>query len=693
MRIGVDVGGTFTDVVLESENQLFSTKVLTSGSAPELAIIEGVLTVIQEANVDLAQIESFIHGTTLATNALIERRGPLTALVTTHGFRDTIEMRTESRFDQYDLNSQLPLPLVERQHRYVLKERMSADGSVLIPLNRDEAFRLAEELASKSYETIAIGFIHSYRNPNHEKELRSILYELLPNAEVSISSEVSPQMREFERFNTVCVNAYIQPLIATYLKNLNKQLHNAGLKCPITLLHSGGGLISLEDAIKFPVRLIESGPAGGANFAAHLAIKNDLNAVLSYDMGGTTAKICLIQDKIPQTAKSFEVARSQRFTKGSGMPISIPVIEMIEIGAGGGSIASVDVLGQIRVGPQSAGSNPGPACYNIGGNDPTVTDADLKLGRLSSKSLETTEIELSYEKAEVALQQGIGNHLGFDSHDAAVGVVEIVDENMANAARVHTVETGRDISKFTMIAFGGAAPLHACRICEKLGIEKLLIPPHAGVGSAIGFLRAPAAYEAIRSHHLPMEEFNSYDANLVLAELTEEACSFVKQVTADNSRLITQRWAYMRYVGQGWEIPVELGSEPFDLLGHELLSNLFIKAYEEFFGRAIENLAIEAVSWAVRVSTPLSEIKKTPKITNLREVKSKIKTEVYDNSLNEITKAAIIDRSSLRSGDHITGPVLITEEQTTTWIPFTHHAVIQSDKSLLITQREFESDE
>ncbi|MBT8434324.1 MAG: hydantoinase/oxoprolinase family protein, partial [Gammaproteobacteria bacterium] len=382
IRLGVDIGGTFTDVVLEVGAQQYSTKVLTTYLAPEDAIITGLQQVCDRADIKPASIQQIIHGTTLATNALIERRGARTALITTQGFRDVIEMRSESRFEQYDLNLTLPEPLLPRQQRYTLKERVGASGNVLIPLQRAEVEALVEQIKPAGYESVAVGFMHSYLNDSHEKMVRQVLAEKMPGVSVSLSSEVSPQMREYERFNTVVANAYIKPMMKSYLDRLGGQLQQEGVTCKIFLMHSGGGIISIESAAEFPVRLVESGPAGGAVFAAHIAARYGLDKVLSFDMGGTTAKICLINNQAPKTSRVFEVARTYRFKKGSGMPISIPVIDMVEIGAGGGSLARVDAMRQIRVGPESAGSEPGPACYGLGGTSPAVTDADLMLGKL-----------------------------------------------------------------------------------------------------------------------------------------------------------------------------------------------------------------------------------------------------------------------------------------------------------------------
>ena len=463
IRVGVDIGGTFTDVVLEAKSARFTTKVLTTYAAPEDAIIDGLHRVCAKSGVAPVQIGQIIHGTTLATNALIERRGAKTALITTRGFRDVIEMRTESRFEQYDLNLRLPEPLLPRNRRYVVAERVDARGDVLVPLDRAEVEALAEELSAAGYESVAVGLLHAYANDSHERMIAEVLADRMPGAMISLSSEVSPQMREYERFNTTIANAYIKPLMKSYLGRLKARLAEEGADCPVFLMHSGGGIMSLESAAEFPVRLVESGPAGGAIFAADIAARHRLDKVLSFDMGGTTAKICLIKNRTPKTARVFEVARSYRFKKGSGMPISIPVIDMVEIGAGGGSLAHVDAMDQIRVGPESAGSEPGPACYGRGGTRPAVTDADLTLGRLDPGNFAGGSIPLHPERSKAALKAEIGERLGMDATEAAWGVSEVIDENMANAARVHAVENGEDLSGYTMIAFGGAAPLHAAR--------------------------------------------------------------------------------------------------------------------------------------------------------------------------------------------------------------------------------------
>ena len=692
MRIGADVGGTFTDIVLEAKGEIFSTKVLTTYESPEMGILQGIHAVIEDSGSDLSELDSFIHGTTLATNALISRTGATTAFVTTKGFRDTIEMRTESRFEQYDLNLELPKPLIERKDRYVLSERVSADGSVLLPFDQMEAKNLIKllSLEENGYEAVAVGFIHSYMNDKHESLFQQMLLEQLPNIKVSISSEVSPQMREFERFNTVCANAYVQPMMASYLERLKTKLAEAGAKCDIHLIHSGGGLISIESAIKFPVRLIESGPAGGAIFASEIAARHGIDAALSYDMGGTTAKICLIDEQSPRSAKTFEVARTHRFTKGSGMPISIPVIEMIEIGAGGGSIANVDDLKQIRVGPLSAGSEPGPAAYGLGGSLATVTDANVLLGRISPETFGADDIDLIPEESRKALLTDVAEPLETEVENAAIGVIEVVDENMANAARVHAVENGRDVSQYTMIAFGGGAPLHASRLCDKLEIERLLIPPGAGVGSAIGFLQTPFSYEALKSFYVSIENFDHKRVNQLLGDLTSEATEFVMEASDENihpKNLIVERCAFMRYAGQGWEITVPLENETFDYLGIELLNNKFEKTYEEHFGRAIEGLQIEVVGWSVKVTSPRPETEKTITVDSENIVTTDSKRVVYDPAKGTEVEASVFQRESLNPGDCVMGPAIIVESQTTTWISSEKKSSTQKDDCLLITKK------
>ena len=683
-RLGVDIGGTFTDLVLESSNGVqASTKVLTTYDTPEDAIITGLQTVCKQVTIQPDKISQIIHGTTLATNALIERRGAKTALITTQGFRDVIEMRTESRFEQYDLNLTLPAPLLTRDHRYVVNERMDANGKILIPLQKAEIDALAERLAQFGYDSIAVGLLHSYANDSHEKMIGRALADRLPDVMISLSSEVSPQMREYERFNTTIANAYIKPLMKSYLSRLKGRLAKEGAYCPVFLMHSGGGIISLENAAEFPVRLVESGPAGGAVFAAHIAASHGLDRALSFDMGGTTAKICLVKDHTPKTARTFEVARTYRFKKGSGMPISIPVIDMVEIGAGGGSLAHVDSLGQIRVGPESAGSQPGPACYGRGGTAPAVTDSDLILGKLDPAGFAGGSIPLYTERATQALDIHIGSKLDMEAVEAAWGVAEMVDENMANAARVHAVENGEDLSEYTMIAFGGAAPLHAARLCEKLGIRRCLIPQGAGVGSAIGFLRAPFSFEANNSVFMQLSSFDPVRVKQLFADMEKEASAFVRSCDQD-ANIKTEYKVYMRYAGQGWEIPVPLTVQHITKPDTADYKACFEREYEQLFARTVAGMEIEITVWSVNAYTEPPEVRPVQQQGHQRTLETTNTRPLFDPALSTFVNATVAQRDAVKDTTQIIGPAMLTEDETTIIVPSSRDAVACGDGTIVV---------
>ena len=683
VRVGVDIGGTFTDVALEVGTELFTTKVLTDYTAPERAILKGLGQILEQAKCDFADIDVIIHGTTLATNALIERRGVSTALITTEGFRDVIEMRTENRFEQYDLNIVLPPALIEREHRYVVSERMDAQGRTLIEPDMAQVEALIDEIEAKGYESVAIGFLHSYANGDHEKQVRAALLKRLPSLSVSISSEVSPQIREYERFNTVCANAYVKPLIKSYLARLVEELKNQGAVCDVFMMHSGGGIISVQTAAEFPVRLVESGPAGGAIFAAHIAERFGLGSVLSFDMGGTTAKVCLIENYTPKTAKTFEVARTYRFKKGSGMPISIPVVEMVEIGAGGGSIASVDGMNQIRVGPRSAGSEPGPACYQRGGASPTVTDANLVLGKLDPDYFAGGAMQLSLDLAKAAIHTDIAAPLDLSTDNAAYGILEVVDENMANAGRVHAVESGYDLAGFTMITFGGAGPVHAARLCEKMAIDGFLVPYGAGVGSALGFLRAPFGFESARSGFMKLNVFDADQVNTLLVSMEEEATTFARQGLKDVDPIL-ERVAYMRYAGQGWEIPVSVPVRDFTAEDQHYLKDEFEKVYVRFFGRAIDGLDVEIVSWSVRASSSPMKVERLDKVKTTQIAQPQSQRLVFESKLEKFVESGIYNRDLLKVGDQVVGPAVIVERETATIVPSQFVATVQADLCLFV---------
>lgn len=685
IRVGVDIGGTFTDIALQHEGGLSTCKVLTNYQQPEQAILDGIAQAASQANIDVSKIDQVIHGTTLVTNSLIERRGAKLAFITTEGFRDVIEMRSENRFEQYDLNLELPKPLVARKDRFTINERMDPNGEVLLALNQDEVDEMARKVVAAGYEAVAIGFLHAYANDAHEIRMAQAIRKIAPELSVSLSSVISPQMRELPRFNTVIANAYVQPQVADYLGRLVQRLKDNGVDAPVFMLHSGGGLIAVETAAEQPVRLLESGPAGGAIFAADFAKAHGLDKVLSFDMGGTTAKICLIEDGEPKTANTFEVARTYRFKKGSGMTVSTPVVEMVEIGAGGGSIASIDSMGRIQVGPRSAASEPGPACYQRGGEEPTVTDANLLLGRLDPDNFADGAIPLSVAASDSAIAARLQVN-DLSTQDAAFGVTEMVDENMANAARVHTVENGRDIEHFTMIAFGGGAPLHACRLCEKLNINSLLIPPGAGVGSAIGFLKAPFSYEATKGLFQQLENFDADTVNKTLAGLEIEAATFVEE-GADGLPTRTRLTAYMRYSGQGWEIPVSLPYEEFSDASAMSIQTAFESAYDALFGRTIEGLPIEITNWSLIVTSVLPAVNA---VTGHDDGRIVVKTKArsfYDAALRKMVDAKEVERSDLTAGIKVDGPAVIIESETSTIVTSAYSAIGQGDGTLLLRRK------
>jgi N-methylhydantoinase A len=662
-RLAIDIGGTFTDLALKHAGGLTTTKVLTTPSAPEEGVMKGVQIILAAAGLKASDIELVTHGTTLATNAIIERKGAKTALVTTKGFRDVLALRNESRYDQYDLNIVLPPPLVPRHLRLGVPERLDNQGRVLNPLDESAVRNLVPYLRRQAIESIAIGFLHGFVNPAHEQRTAEILAEELPGIPITLASEVSPEMREWERFSTAAANAYVQPLMASYLRRLEKNLRETGLTAPLFTMLSGGTLATIETACRFPIRLVESGPAGGAIFSASVARKCGIENVLSFDMGGTTAKICLIDGYTPQTSRSFEVARAGRFKKGSGLPLRIPVIEMVEIGAGGGSLARLDALGRIAVGPESAGAEPGPACYGHGGNQPAVTDANLLLGRYDPTRFAGGSIALDGAAAEAALKSAIAQPLGLETGIAALGVIEIVDENMANAARVHAIESGKTYQGRTMIAFGGGGPVHGTRLAEKIGIERVLVPSGAGVGSAIGFLRAPAGYEAVRSLYQRLGDFDLGAVNALLAAMADEAASIAAQASF-GAPMEERRLAYMRYAGQGHEIAVPLPARPLESADVPAIRAAYDAEYTRFYDRPVPGSDVEVLSYSVIVATLLPPPAEPPPPAPPFRAEPVRTQRVRDTATGTVTAWAVFERDTLRPGASFNGPAIVAEAET-----------------------------
>jgi N-methylhydantoinase A len=677
-KLAADIGGTFTDIVLEQGAKRWSGKVLTTTHAPELGVIEGITQVMADAGVKPQAIDLFVHGSTLATNSLIERKGAKTAFITTEGFRDILEQGYEKRFDHYDLMIDRPIPLVPRELRLTVRERLSADGDVLTPLDRSALEGLAERLKRENVKAVAIGLLHAYAHDAHEREIRDYLAPRLgADVTICISSEVAPEIREYERFSTTVANAYVRPLMAGYLHRLKDQLKDMGLSAPLFLMMSGGGLTTLETAARFPIRLVESGPAGGAILASEIANQCGLHDVLSFDMGGTTAKICLLVDGEPERARKFEIARAYRHMKGSGLPVRIPVIEMVEIGAGGGSIARVDKLDRITVGPDSAGSTPGPVCYARGGTEPAVTDANLSLGKIDPAYFAGGKIKLDEDAAKDALARAIGKPLGLDQFWPAAGVTEIVEENMANASRVHAIERGRDIQACTMIAFGGGAPLHACQLAEKVGVGSIIVPMGAGVGSAIGFLRAPVAYEITKSAMVSLETFDAARVNALIASMTEDAKAVVMPALKREKANI-QVIADCRYVGQGHEIRISVPLRQLKASDGKLLKAEFERLYEQVYGLRIPNQDAEAITWSVTVSSTPPKPKRAAAVKPKPAPKPKSKRTLYDPALGKMVAAPVYWRFDMAPGAKIKGPAIIAEDETSTIVGANFTARINS---------------
>ena len=668
-RLAIDIGGTFTDLALIGDDGRYSAKVLTTSQAPEEGVLAGIDLLLRQAELTAEDIGLVIHGTTLATNAMIERKGAKTALIVTEGFRDSIEMAFENRFEQYDIFMDKPAPLVPRDLRLGVRERLDGRGTVLVPLDEEAVRALAPGLERAGIEAVAIGFMHAYLDGRHERRTREILSDLLPTVAFSLSSEVSPEIREYERWSTAVANAYVQPVMGRYLGRLDTALRARKFACPLFMMTSGGGLMTLDTARRLPIRLVESGPAGGAILAAGLARQCGLDKVLSFDMGGTTAKICLIDDGEPQHSRTFEVARQYRFLKGSGLPLRIPVIEMVEIGAGGGSIAYVDDLQRINVGPESAGAEPGPACYGRGGARPAVTDADVVLGRLDPAYFAGGTIPLEPDRAAAAIDRAIGAPLGLARLEAALGISEIVEENMANAARVHAVERGKDLQARTLIAFGGAAPLHAARLAEKLGIRRVLIPSGAGVGSAFGFLQAPVAYEVARSRYVRLDDtFDTSLVNALFAEMRAEAEAVVA-AGAPDARLIETRTADMRYRGQGHEITVVLPPGEFDAASRTTLAAAFGEAYASTYGRIIPGLDTEIMNWTLRLAAVREPLPPCPPQPADRSVRPNGHRMLFSPTDLALQQVATYRRDGLGPGSVVHGPAVIAEDETTTIVP------------------------
>lgn len=669
LRIGADIGGTFTDLILiDTKGHLFTVgKVLTTPDRPDDAVLEGVGKVIGETGAAPDSISHLIHGTTLFTNALIERKGARTALITTAGFRDAVEIGREHRYDMYDLYMQRPAPLARRHLRLEVEERILVDGTVRTPLNTAMVREVAGRLREEGIEAIGVCLIHSYVNDVHEKEIGRILAQELPDAAVTLSSELVPEIREFERTSTTLANVYVKRIAENYLLRLRKRLtEEQGIEGDLFIMQSNGGVCEVETAIKSPVRLIESGPAAGALAAAHYGALLGHKELLSFDMGGTTAKACLITGGEPQVATEFEVDRQYQFKKGSGLPVKVPVIEMIEIGTGGGSIARVDAMRRLLVGPDSAGAKPGPAAYGFGGTEPTVTDADLILGYLDPDFFLGGSMDLAVDRSQEVIREKIGKPLGLGLLEAAWGIHQLANESMASAARIHAIERGRDVTRMPVFAFGGAGPVHAHGVAKILRTGRVIYPLGAGVASAIGFLTAPLALDYIRTRPGPLDSLDWTRVNDALTEMEDEGREALSG-TIDPREVSFRRFAEMRYRKQGYEIRVPI---PGGVLGPDRIEEIranFEEVYRALYGHIMEGTPIDAVSWRVIAQGPRPELilpQADPSEAGLRGA-LKDERQIYLPDSQGLAEVPVYDRYKLGPGLAFSGPAVIEEREST----------------------------
>ena len=659
-RLGVDIGGTFTDFALydEQSGELAIHKQLTTPDDPSRAVLEGSVALLLREGVDIGVVREIVHGTTLVTNSVIERKGPRTGLLTTKGFRDILDMRQEKRYDVFDLRLAFPDPIVPRRMRGEVTERCHYDGRVELPLDldgaRNELAHLVEEHQIKS---LSICLLHSYANPTHEQALARMAREEFPGLAVSLSSEVCPEWREFERFSTTTINAYTQPMFDEYLGRLEIGLKNSGFIGQFFVMSSSGGTLTPETARRFPVRVIESGPAAGVQMSAFHGRELDLGPVLSFDMGGTTAKGALIRDGRAIKEYHQEVARVHGFKAGSGLPVKAPVIDMIEIGAGGGSIAAPDVRGAIAVGPQSAGAEPGPACYGQGGSHATLTDANLSLGFLDPDFFLGGEMGLDKVSATEAINRTVGSPLELPHDRAAWGIHEVINEDVARAFRIHASERGFDYRNSTMIAFGGSGPVHAMGVARKLGIPRVIFPFAAGVMSALGLLASPLTFEVSRTRQVFVDQVDADDFQQTFKSLEEEAQDPLRRAASEAEVKILRRLD-MRYHGQGHEIEVEVPLR----VELENLPDLFRETYKSVYGASLLDAPLVITTWKVEAALPTPSLLTIPPTAVGEVVKKGQRLAYFDTGFVE---TPVYDRYQLAVDTVILGPALIEEREST----------------------------
>lgn len=669
--LGIDIGGTFTDIVVYDHGQgrQYSRKVLTTHDDPARAVMDGVEQILKSHRIEAFAIERVVHATTLFTNALIERKGAVTGLLTTQGFRDSLEIARELRYELYDLQIDNPPPIVPRHLRMEVRERSGADGSVITELDEEGLFASTQKLVDAGVTSVAIVFLHSYANPANELAASRIVQKRFPQLFVTTSHEVVRQIREYERASTTVINAFFKPLAHRYLEDLTVRMAGIGIPATLLLMLSNGGLTHVAEARRSPVQMLESGPAAGALSAAHFGKLDSGGNLLAFDMGGTTAKLCLVEAGAPLVAYGFEAARQKRFTEGSGLPVRISTIELIEIGAGGGSIARVDGLGLLKVGPESAGSEPGPACYGLGGTEPTVTDADLVLGYLNPDYFAGGTMTVDLDKARAAIGR-LADKLGMPLAKVAWGIHDVVNESMASAARVHIAERGRDPKNFAMLSTGGAGPVHVFYVARKVGVKTLICPPSAGVASALGLLVAPASVDRVSTLGMRLDQGDWKHLEQEFAKLEAEARRVVGDTGFPLENATVQRFADGRFLGQGFDLVVQLPPGPYDQGDPDVVRAMLQQAFEgvsrEKFSRIPPDVPIEFINIrvSVRVPVPGSELQFNSQAGRAGEALKGYR-DAYFPEQGEYMRTAIYNRADMRPGDAFAGPAVIEDDGST----------------------------
>jgi len=667
-RLGCDIGGTFTDFVLlnDETGEIKINKCLTTPRDPSDAVEQGIQELEKRVPDLTGKLEEVIHGTTLVINAIIERKGAPTGLITTKGFRDVLELGREIRYAPYDIFAEFPEPLVPRRLRLEVDERIRSNGTVLKPLDPDEARAVVRELLGMGVESVGVCLLNSFENPSHEMMLQEIFEEEAPGMSVSVSYKVLPQIREYERTSTTVTNAYVKPLTGRYLSKLEDRLQSMGIEGKLFIMLSSGGITSVDTAAEFPVRIIESGPTAAVISGQYYGKMFDLPEMFCFDMGGTTAKSCLIQGGVAGVVPTFEVGRVQRFMKGSGLTIQVPVVDLMEIGAGGGSIAKVSRLGTLQVGPESSGADPGPVCYGRGGENPGVTDADLLLGYLDAEYFLGGEMKLDKEGARKAIEEKIAGPLGVTYIQAVWGIHDLINETMAAAAKTHIAEKGGNPKVVSVAAFGGAGPVHAYGLARKLGSPKLIVPPNAGVGSALGFFTAPRAFDLVRSHKVSLEDAEFGDIEDIFRELETEGARTL-QASGSADHIQYDRSVDMRFVGQGSETNVPVTEPDFTLLSRETVRARFDAIYKKLYGRTYPDSPVEFINFKVRAKLPerLLKLPKAEKGTGSLKEAVKGRREAFSGISKDFIPFTVYDRYRLFPGAEFQGPAIIEEREST----------------------------